>query len=249
MKHCGSDNSAIVSKSAKGIGFSCFRCGASEFEPFGIRSVAEVLEQRAALENLTQTFTKIPDNAVALADPSVPSAARVWVLKAGITPELATEKYGFKWHEQTRRVFIPVADDTVYARAIDKGDLPKYKVLGRMSSHLFCLPGESPTVIAEDVLSAIKINSTGYKAYAVLGTSLTPDLAYRLATENDQIILWLDPDKGGDTGRRRIKKALGLYPVEIFVARLDEKSARADPKYLSKDEIKKVVEETMTNGG
>lgn len=240
--HCGSTPAARVWKSQFGIGFKCYRCHEDDFEKFGQRSIADVLEARTALSAIDERATKIPPGAVPLDAEGVPHAALLWVLKTGLTPEAAALSYGMQWHEDTRRVFIPIGSDAILARAVYKEDTPKYKLFGRMKSAVFTMQGKSPLVVVEDILSAIKVNRAGYSTAAVLGTSVTPENAAQLASMHADIVLWLDPDKAGMSGRSAIKKSLGLYPVNVLYAR---STITTDPKYQSREQIQATIEDTM----
>ena len=240
--HCGKDAAASVWKSAQGIGFRCYRCDDSAFEAFGVRSISEVMEARDAVNRIDIRTTRIPDGSTRLDDAEVPSEAQLWVLRAGITPTEASTVYGFRWNKETRRVFIPVNPDAVLARAVFKDDKPKYKLFGKLSQTAYTVQGKDPLVIVEDVLSAIKVGKAGYKAAAILGTSVSPTILAPLAMRQRDIVIWLDPDKAGMVGRGHIKKALAVYPAKVRFARTTD--AR-DPKYVSQADIRTVIEETM----
>ena len=242
FQHCGKDASASVWKSTTGIGFKCYRCDEHDYEAFGVRSVADVIEARDAVNRIDIRTTRIPDGSTRLDDAEVPAEAHVWVLKAGMTPTEASTVYGFRWHAPTRRVFIPVNPKAVLARAVFPGERPKYKLFGELATTAYTVQGKDPLVIVEDVLSAIKVGKAGYKAAAILGTSVSPTILAPLAMRQRDIVIWLDPDKAGMAGRGHIKKALSLYPAKVRYARTTD--AR-DPKYISREDIKSVIEETM----
>lgn len=244
FSHCGGTPAASVWKSQFGIGFKCYRCTLDGYEKFGVRSVAEVLAARSAFDRIDERSTKIPVGSIALHSDVVPSVARQWVLKAGLSPEEAALKYGMLWHEETRRVFIPTGAGAMIARAVYKEDQPKYKLFGRLGTGLYILPGNAPVVVVEDILSAIKVHKAGYKSCAILGTSIAPVDAMQLA-ENPDIVLWLDPDKAGIKGRSAVKRALGLYPTCVRYAKT---TSTKDPKFLTREEITQTVEATMQNG-
>lgn len=210
-----------------------------------MRSIADVIEAREALQSIPERTTKIPEGAIRLDANGVPSAALLWVLKTGLSPEEASEKYSMMWHEKSCRVFIPVGSEAVLARAVYKEDTPKYKLFGRMKTMVFIAPGKSPLVVVEDILSAIKVSKAGYKSAAILGTSVSPEVTAELAAIDETIVLWLDPDNAGLSGRKAVKKALGLYPVYVHYAR---PTISLDPKYLSSERIHETIEETVNNG-
>lgn len=245
FQHCGKDASASAWKTAQGIGFKCYRCDgpdSSGYEAFGVRSIADVIEARDAINRIDIRTTAIPHGSTRLDDAAVPAEAHVWVLRAGMTPTEASTVYGFRWHEGTRRVFIPINPKAILARAVFPGERPKYKLFGELQTTAYTVQGKDPLVIVEDVLSAIKVGKAGYKAAAILGTSVTPSILATLANRQKDIVLWLDPDKAGLAGRQHVRKALGLYPAIVRYARTTD--AR-DPKYLSREDIKSVIEETM----
>ena len=242
FQHCGRDASASVWKTASGISFKCYRCDDTGYEPFGVRSLGDVLEARSAFDGIPLRVTQIPSGSTRLDDADVPAEAHVWVLKAGMTPTEASTVYGFRWHEGTRRVFIPVNPKAMLARAVYKDDRPKYKLFGELNTTAYTVQGKDPLVIVEDVLSAIKVGKAGYKAAAILGTTVNPAILAPLAMRQRDIVIWLDPDKAGIAGRGGIRKALALYPAKVRYARTTD--AR-DPKYISREDIKSVIEETM----
>lgn len=242
FQHCGKDASASCWKSATGIGFKCYRCDETGYEAFGVRSLSDALESRRAFDNVSILSTQIPTPSVRLDDATVPAEAHVWVLRTGMTPTEASTVYGFRWHEGTRRVFIPINPKAMLARAVFKDDRPKYKLFGELNTTAYTVQGKDPLVIVEDVLSCIKIGKAGYKAAAILGTSVSPTILAPLAMRQRDIVIWLDPDKAGMAGRAHVKKALALYPAKVRYARTTD---TRDPKYLSRDDIKSVIEETM----
>jgi 5S rRNA maturation endonuclease (ribonuclease M5) len=206
-----------------------------------VRSLADALEARTALDRIPLRITKIPEGSTRLDDAAVPPEAQLWVLRAGMTPTEASTVYGFRWHEQTRRVFVPINPRAVLARAVF-GERPKYKLFGELQTTAYTVQGKDPLVIVEDVLSAIKVGKAGYKAVAILGTSINSTILAPLAMRQRDIVIWLDPDSAGMAGRQAVKKALALYPAKVRYARTTD--AR-DPKYVSREDIKSVIEETM----
>ena len=243
IPHCGSDNSAIVSKSIKGLHIHCFRCGLQEFVPVNEWSLKELLAAREVQKELRSNTGRMPNDSVPLSDPSVPREARLWVLRAGITPELATDALGIMWSDRYKRVMCPIRQGVILARSVYKEIKPKYLLLGSRSGAFFHMPNEGkPLVLTEDILSAYRVYQAGYSAGAVLGTSLPTEIAYEIATKYKDVLLWLDPDAAGRKGAIAVKKSLALYPVRV---RAIKTKYTCDPKYLSVAQIQGEINAEM----
>lgn len=167
----------------------------------------------------------MPSDAVALMEG--PSAALLWVLAGGLQPEVAYEDYGFKWHEATRRVLLPLSQG-ILGRAVH-GERPKYRLSGQSSTYR--PPGtasnrpQRPLVVVEDVLSAIAIQRAGWPALALLGTSVSPEQVAACAAP--RVIAWFDADKAGNAAWVRLRKGLALYPTQLTRITTEQ-----DPKRL-----------------
>ena len=242
VPHCSTSPSAYISNSVKGVRLHCFRCGANEFEPHDKLSAADVLAMRRADETaVRQVYPKT----TRLDAPECPTGAHVWVLKAGITPEVASTKFGLGWNEFSQRVVVPILHDGEptgiwTARAVDDRK-PKYLMpRGCAGEAWYNMPPGAPVVIVEDVLSAIKLTLAGYGAMAVLGTAVGPRQVSLLAGR--EVVGWFDGDAAGRNGYVRLRKALG--PVGITPSRIE---TPRDPKTYSVDRIKKYME--MRNDG
>ena len=223
---CCTDASTMVSRDHKGISAFCFRCGFKDWEPAGHRSIAEILADRRATEELKQA-QEIPSSAVPLT--TGPLEAWQWVLKGGMTPEEA-DGLGWRWHEQTRRVLIPVTGGFL-GRSI-YGDKPKYIMRGTGGLYWALSGAHTALVVVEDILSALAIKRTGGSAVAVLGTSLTEQDAAQIATVGDVVIGWFDGDRAGDRAWVKLRKKLSLHPVELRRIRTEQ-----DPKRLHRATI------------
>ena len=92
--HCSTEPSAYISNSTAGLSLYCFRCGEREFVPHGKLSAHDILEMRNRDEE--EARQPYPTCTELYAD-GVPSSAHLWVLQAGLTPERATDEYGFGW--------------------------------------------------------------------------------------------------------------------------------------------------------
>ena len=159
----------------------------------------------------------------------------MFVLRSGLSPEVAAREYGFGWYEKANRLCMPFDGGTLY-RAVF-GERPKY-ILARGSAQLVAI-GNGPTAaITEDYLSAIKIARAGGKGIAVLGTSLQfkhlASIVEHIGTRRAAV--WTDPDAAGERARRGIHQRLGQVGIEAR----DVRSAR-DPKYHSLQDIKEIL--------
>lgn len=228
---CGTDPSAHINNSDHGVSIFCHRCGKKEFSKHGERSLAEIMATRRAEERLIQTAS-MPADAVALMEG--PPAALLWVLAGGLQPEMAHERYGFRWHEASRRVVIPL-ERGLLGRAVH-GERPKYRLYGATSS--FSLAGDPAraTVVVEDVLSAIAVHRAGWPAFAVLGTAVSDFQAAQIAAP--RVIGWFDDDPAGDKAWLRLRRKLALHPVTLTRVQTER-----DPKHIWRSEIKRILEQ------
>lgn len=186
---------------------------------------------------------------IPLYDVEVPPLARVWGLRAGLTPELLSDRFGFRYHKTLGRVIIPTGSAGAFTRHIHSWDnMPKYLHVGDPAQRTVNLirPDNTPVVVVEDALSAIKIYSAGYSAVALMSTAITPQAAADIAAPLRPVVIWLDPDYAGRKAVGGVRKALRLYPVQVNNIQTD---TTVDPKYLSFGAIKSEVEKVMNNGG
>lgn len=212
------------------------------FEGAGPISVAELLQSRAASEEVRKTG-RIPDSSIDMTDEGTPAEARLWVLKAGLSPEEATAR-GFRYNDRARRVYIPVRPGVVVGRSIDPQIKPKYELLG--AGGALYVAGEGRISVAvEDCLSAIRIAKAGYKGIAVLGTTVSAQMAREIADGSDTVMGWFDPDNAGHSGWLKLRRAMSLYPVPCLKA---QHGYTVDPKRLNNAQIQEVVKTTMMNG-
>lgn len=235
---CGNSPSAMISNTRKGIGYFCFRCETKAFKPHGKRSIAEIREAREAVAQLKQLRT-IPNRCVPLYDPTVPSVARVWVLRAALTPETASDEYGMRYDPQTRRVSIPIKGGFL-SRAVFKEDKPKYVKSGADTEYYpLYHDRERPVVICEDIMSAIKVHKTGFNSIAILGTAFTPTVASEVS-QFPTAVCWTDGDKAGDKAWVAVRKRMALHPTKVVRVRTDN-----DPKNIHAAEIRRLIGEQI----
>ncbi len=228
---CGNDRSAMVNNGDKGISLYCFRCGRQEWEPHGPRSLHEIMATRRAVE-VIERAASMPQAALALMDG--PPEAHLWVLAGGLSPEMANDRYGFRWEPNSRLVLIPIHNG-ILGRDIF-GGRPKYRLFGP-GRHLWLSGGVSGvTVVVEDVLSCIAVSRAGCTSLAVLGTAISSTHATLAA---DEITVgWFDNDKAGNAAWVRLRKAMGLHPGRVVRIKTDK-----DPKCFSRECIHHFITE------
>lgn len=217
VKHCGTEPSAYISNGPKGLSLYCFRCSTPEFEPHGRLSAADILQYRAKDDEAqAQPYPEV----VAL--DQAPAQAQAWLLKAFITPERASDRYGIGYDAKTERVVLPILHNLRpsglwTARAVD-GRSPKY-LMGRGSSGSMWYYRQplhsdrgSVLCIVEDVLSAIRVYEAGFSAVCILGTSVPTGLGSLILGYDVRV--WTDNDTAGRNAWVKLRKALSLYGIE-----------------------------------
>jgi hypothetical protein len=238
---CSADASTFVSNSDRGISIGpCFRCGHREWEPHGPRSIAEILATRREVDRLAAIKTPtIPADTIPLIEG--PPETWQWVLRGGLTPEEAGRTYGMTWHENTRRVLIPIYDKdrliAITGRSVH-GERPKYVAMGGDANTIYRLPtrADTATVVVEDILSAIAVWRAGANALAVLGTAITPVQAAEIAAGTTEVIGWFDGDKAGDAAWNKLRGRMALHPVKLTRIRTSD-----DPKRLHRADLRRLL--------
>lgn len=234
---CGNSPSAMISNNRWGINYFCFRCETKKSKAHGRRSIAEILEARKAVQELRE-MRSIPKRCIPLYHPDVPSEAHVWVLKSGLSPEEATDTYGFLYDPKTRRVSLPFVGGFL-SRAVFN-ERPKYVKSGADTEmYSICKLDERLVIVTEDMMSAIKVHKAGYNVTAILGTAVTPTIASALA-KFDTVVCWTDGDEAGDAAWVKLRKRMALYPVNLVRVRTDD-----DPKEFTAAQIRALIGEKL----
>lgn len=233
IQHCGSDASAHLSNTERGVRLHCHRCGETCFERHDTRSVAEILAARRRQEDAA--FVQPRPNALK-GPQDWPAEARVFVLRAGLRPEVCHYEYGFGWSGAANRLCIPVRSGEQVRGSLYRavfGERPKYilaKGSGRLSDY-----GKGKAVFTEDAISAIKVSRAGFHGIAVLGTSLQFDQLSEVQqlVQGKSAFVWTDPDGAGEKARHRLASKLGMLGIQAHHIRSEH-----DPKAHSLDYIK-----------
>lgn len=168
-----------------------------------------------------------------------PEQSRLWLVKSGLTSG-DLPRLGAYYHPPSERVVLPVlgpSGHTVFwqARATDKR-LPKYLAPPIDKAHTVPMYGSASEVtLTEDILSAYKVGLVG-EGWSMMGTSLSKPSLSLLIARQCKVNVWLDPDAAGNKGAT---KTLAMLRASGVVAR--KIISRADPKLLSRAEIKELL--------
>lgn len=235
--NCGADNSQLVSHTEKGYHRHCFRCGVSNFEGHGIRSIELIERHKKERAIKREAIVQLPEDFTL----DVPQRAAVWYYKYGISAELAAS-YGIGYTPELDRIVLPVFEDeeliAVQMRAVDPWRKPKYlnPIGPKVSSAIFeSAPATGVTVVVEDILSAIKVGRV-HQATSILGTNMTDARALKIASRNHTALLWLDGDRAGIKGTIPAERQLAILGVNVRRIRTTD-----DPKTYSLQDIRSII--------
>lgn len=250
---CASDRSMLVENGIRGYRGYCFRCGANPFEPHGEHSISEIARRNKELaEAPIASSVKLPSDFTL----DIPASEATWLYKAGISAELA-RLYGFGWSEYFQRIVLPVYDNgkLVGYTARSRNGRPKYIEKTQASAGVVfksrydaVLPSAVreryyntlAAVFTEDILSAVRVGRNVRNANALLGTTVDAGQLLRglagASVSKSTIAVWLDGDKAGRVGARRLRTALALQGYEVVDIRTPK-----DPKFYTNKEIRSIL--------
>lgn len=226
---CGEGKPLHVTKRDGSLSAWCHRCCESGRYTATL-SLSEKLEQLANLKVMEDTvlrYRTLPkDIDYVLAN--WPAKAKLWLYKCGFTSQDIVDLQA-SYSPSIGRVCVPLADGYI-ARAVHDGQSPKYLMVAPTRFVSYGVQSSS-VVLTEDALSAYKVATRGdIEAIPLMGTYLKPSLEAYLATKSE-VILWLDPDRGGYVGTARIRRSLSLITKVFKVV------SERDPKYSCKAQI------------
>lgn len=231
---CGDGRTMIVDHKPDGWSAWCHRCSDNGWHPHPAPSLAERLARiKAETAADAAAGQDVRPPMPADFNPSAwPLPARVWLYKAGLSNARITE-LGFYWNPAMKRVVLPVlaGEQLVYwqARGFDK-DRPKY-INPPVDKPIYRCGHGPVLVITEDILSAARVGEVT-EAWSILGTSADEAVAAQMVAMGKPVRVWLDPDKAGLKGRRKLVPRLRAYGVDALAIKADR-----DPKLYSKQEI------------
>lgn len=234
---CGEGLPLVVFHNENVYGRYCHRCGKLPPVFKELPTLAERAEKAAQSKNaddIVAADRRPPMPAVF--DPALwPKEARLWLYKAGLSiPEITNG--GFYYHESTRRVVVPVVinGSLIYwqARRIFGSHAAKYLSMpGGRKNAIPVFGSGHGIVLVEDLLSAYKIQTAGFRSLCLMGTSLLPQL-WEFLLHEQEISIWLDPDKAGRTATTEIRDQLALVGKTVRII-----ESACDPKLNSKASI------------
>lgn len=233
-------NAAIVNHNVKDYSCYCNACGLVRKHPKGKLSLAEI-KQLKELESISKVPLKLalPDDYTQ----EIPEIGRQWLYTCGLSPSV-WQRLGIGWSNYYQRVVLPVYNHErvliwYQLRAVHEGQKPKYIQPSSAKNCVYTIPKyplPTTAVVVEDIASATRINllPLHVAAYAVMGTSLTPN-QIRTITQHQRVYTWFDPDKAGKKACSKVRKALGLW---TDVRRI---TSDVDPKKLSNTELTRLL--------
>lgn len=247
---CGPGKTLLCDHKKLGWSAYCWRCGDDGWVPHPAESLAAKIKRLTAAKEAEDEAI----NSMYLPKPFVtepsdwPDEARVWLYRAGMGDSDIREQ-GFYWNPRLERVVMPVVSGETnallywQARGFNP-ERPKYINPAVDKAGLVARYGPDDVrelVLTEDLLSAWKVGSAGFTAWCILGTSFPQRLLRETITRrNKHVLVWLDPDRGGRVGTRKIMKQLRAYGMEALRINSD-----ADPKLLPRTEIKRIIRERL----
>lgn len=229
-KNCTESKALSITMDVEGYRFHCFKCGGWDFirhenTSFRDRKRREA-EKAAYLEEKDRQGFDLPTDFTT----TIGNAGVAWLGKGGWTAEMIF-KHGVGWSEKMSRVVIPVKPLGYIARRVYDDDMgPKYLSKTPRLSWWVSEPITDRCCLTEDILSAGKVGCQ-YPAMAMLGTD-----SYNLdiMTKCKQLLIWTDPDTGGEKARRQLH---GIFDWIPGVQVLDIHSSK-DPKYYTNAQIR-----------
>lgn len=238
-----------VSKTREGTFAYCHLCKEKFFVPGEVLSLAEKTALMASQETADKGLIK--SKAMPLpkvVNPSEwPLDARIWLYADGIgNRDIAA--CGIYYHKASNRIVIPIYDlgnDTGFWQARSVSGKPKYlNPAGFNRNYIVASyhPDSGPDipagiVLCEDWKSCYRVHrATGMCSVALLGTSLSDEIAARLIDSGDPVYVWLDDDRAGRNGCASILRKLRSFGVEASAIHSPQ-----DPKKYDDDEIVEIV--------
>lgn len=227
-------------------GFYCFSCKYTRNKEVSELYLTKGPQHRVALK----TITTLPLNFIST---DLPLEVVQWYFKCGLTLEAIT-RHGLgasKGVLQVTKSFnipgtyaiLPVCHlghmSGYQARGFS-GSRSKYVNIGSLN-HLLYFDKNlyGPTVVVEDIMSALRISDIGYNVICVMGTHLSNEKlveALFLGKICAEIIIWLDSDVPGQ------KAAQILREKFKWITKCKIIQSTKDPKLYSNDEIRRLID-------
>lgn len=238
---CGEGRTLKLSREGPALRAYCWRCNDG-----GIHRVEESLADRilrlnAASANDAALRSEPGVMPEGLTDPSEwPAKARLWFARAGLhSGDIGALRAVYS--PATGRVVLPCGGGFWQARALDKGQVPKY--LAPLTGKVYPRYGKGERItLTEDILSAYKVGKVG-EGWCMLGTSLPSELLAAIISDGRPVNVWLDNDLPplhlSNRGQIAARKVLAKLRSVGVVAR--NIVTMQDPKLTKLDEIRKLT--------
>ncbi|AGC35944.1 DNA primase [Rhizobium phage RHEph08] len=259
--HCGNSPSMTLHNDLRRVWAYCHRCEKTyQSDRASLLSMAELDQYER--QGLSQKTISVPSDCVQeyRADEPISLLWMTWLLRGGISQELRSA-YSLGWSKKLGRAVLPVYTthsssmlETLVLRALLPNQSPKY-IMDSLSPNtaVFLSKPERASlmkmdeqdrlydvVFVEDVLSCIRVGEyvpTG----SLLGTGLGSGKLDRIISAGSRQSgkplrcgLWLDPDKAGQQGNKKLLRSLSLMGLECSII-----SSPRDPKNMSNYEIQR----------
>lgn len=239
---CGSSD-ALAEYSNKTYCFSCHKSTYTKQSRSMALQMEDVVQAHGPLELPKECTSKI-----------TPQGMK-WLWSCGIKDEQIAI-YGIKYcpyggyisgggkrvHFSDRIILPKYNDDKLIfyqARALTKGDDPKYHTVGPKQCMFRSKQAETDyIVLVEDIMSAIRVGEVA-TSISLLGTKINTRQLLTLAENHVNIIVWLDGDKAGLEGSRKLKGLLSL------VTNVAEIKTEKDPKCYTTEEIEVLISDAL----
>lgn len=237
---CGAGRTLTIRRDERGLHAFCFRCNDSGWlppEPEPIEVRLNRLKVQASADATAMMSVGLPAPMVKAWD-EWPPAARLWLLKAGLS-RADLPRLGAYYHPPSNRVVLPVLSGSgvVFwqARSID-GRLPKYLAPDVSKASVIPVYGNSNVVtLTEDILSAYKVGKVG-EGWSMMGTSPSRKLLGLIASRGCKVNVWLDPDPAGRKATAKLMPMLRAFNIEARDIVSD-----CDPKLVHLSDMKELL--------
>lgn len=252
---CSQSNVLRIENTLEGFKYYCFKCQEYAFSS-NFNSPAERLRRLEVLRDQTKRQADKDYSLPADFSRTISPGGLYWLGLGGWTIAMI-QKYNIGFSAVLNRVILPVVYDSIHrgytARAVESWQSPKYLELcqhGIMweseslrenysADNKACygssdsLTHRNECVLTEDILSAGRCGEW-LKSYSMLGTTLATDQLMILMNYN-KIFIWLDNDKGGNTGLLKAVPRLRMFSDVQIVRSL------VDPKLLTNKQIQEYL--------
>lgn len=234
-------NAFLVTRKASGWVYWCHRCHAKGFisSDGSTPRQARKLLTRVESPYVERANVTLPEDFTT----EIPRAGQAWLGQYNLSPEVLDQS-GIGYSPKLNRLIFPVRDGgkLIYwqGRSLDKkGEhtppRPKYTNVTQAGAkpiyHIQINPTK-PTVLVEDIISALKVADAGYNSIAILGSYVDDTLVLKLLKLNlTSAVIWLDPDKRQDMVK--YQKRLMAFGIKTKSLPLTKK----DPKDFSGSDI------------